>query len=280
MKPCKFCWKSSFLITAFLCGCATTNLPPLALSKVKANDDKIFNYYCANNKQVRKLSVAIEYVTPQLPKMAVDIAAKEHAHYSKEKRRLLKKTLFSLSGGEEHPNGRGADFLLVKQSPLKYNELVEEIKEDVSESMGVRGLIMRPTDSNKLILFHISEQRHSSEWYQRNPTHVSELKILIDNFTFLEPLKYQEDAYTAGDDNEEEDVISDSSKPIAVDEGGQQSVSEAIEHKDEIWIRYISHFTKIKEAKSKNPRVINVDLELDLNGFCRYGRKVSDLQSQ
>ena len=283
MKLCKFCWKSSLLSVALFCGCATANLPPVSLSKVEANSNKIFNYYCENNKQIRKLSVPIEYVTPQLPKMALDIAAKEQAYYSKDKRRLLKKSLFSLSGGEERPNGRGADYLNVRQSDLKQKEVFEKVSSyeiHAHDSQRVRGLLMKPVDSNKFILFYgIETDQRFSDQDHYEPTHISELKILVENFTILEPVKYQDATYQS-DEDETEDVIATPSDSIAIDSAGSQVISEAIEHKDEIWIRYINHFTKIKEAKSKNPRVINVDLELDLNGFCRYGRKISVLQSQ
>jgi hypothetical protein len=275
MKIYKYCSINSLAITVLLFGCATAP-QPVKLSKSEIGADKIFDYYCADNKQIRKLNISIEYVAPQLKKMAVDEAAKSYAHYAKEKEQFLKKSLFSLSGSNT-PSSRGADSLYVQQPSQTYNELMEVLEQRVSPPLSVRARIERPTDSNKFILFHTTEEEHSSERYEPNSAYVSELKILIDNFTLLEPLQYQIDTY---DTHGGTCYNCGKEKPLAVNEDGKQIISKAVEQKDNIWLRYIEHFTKIKEAKSSNPRVVNVDLDLDLNGFCRYGRSVSDLQSQ
>lgn len=269
-----------------MCGCASAPTP-VKLSKSEIRADKIFEYYCADNKQIRKLSVSIEYVTPSFPKMAVDKAAKEQTYYAKRKLELFKKTLFSLSGGEERPNGRGADYLKARQSDLNHKELIEyvsgySLEENSYSSTRIRALLIKPTDTDKFILFHGIERdmRFPLQDY-KDPTYISELNLLMDNFTLLEPVEFQNEAYKC-DESCLKDPYQDHGKIdlIAVDDDGKQSVSESITHKDSIWIRYIQRFTKINEAKSSNPRVVNVDLDLDLKGFCRYGRSISDLQSQ
>lgn len=287
MKPFKFCLKNSFVLVFLLGGCATTNLPPVSISKATIGSEKIFSQYCANNKQIRKLSLSIEYISPKLPKFSVDKAASESAHYAKRKQDLLKKVLFSLADGEEHSNGRGADYLLVRQSDLNHHDLIEKVSQYVIEessynSIAVKELLMRPTDSDKFVLFHaIETDQRLRDRDHFEPTHVSELKLLVDNFTLLEPLEFQNEAYKCDTDCLKNPYMDhDKVDLIAVDDDGKQSISEALEKRDAIWIRYINRFTKIKEAKSSNPKIINIDLELDLNGFCRYGRNISDLQSQ
>lgn len=271
MRTYKFCWINSLVIAVFLCGCASVS-QPVKLSKSEIRTDKVFEYYCTDNKQIRKLNVSIEYVTPSFPNMVVDKAAEKQVYYSKRKAELLKRTLFSLSGGEERPNDRGADYLMARQSKLNHKDLIEKVsgyvlKESSYSSMSIRPLLMKPNDSNRFILFYgvQTDMRFPDQDYNEK-IQISELQMLMDNFTILEPVDFQNEAYK--------------SDLIAADENGKQSISEAIEHKDKIWIRYVEHFTKISEAKSNNPRVINIDLDLDLNGFCRYGRNVSDLQSQ
>lgn len=287
MKPFKFCLKNSFVFIFLIAGCATTSSTPVSILKNNIADDKIFNQYCANNKQVRKLSISIEYVNPSLPKMSVDKAAAEAAHYAKKKQDLFKKIFFSLADGEERSNGRGADYLKVRQSDLNHHDLIEQvsqyiIQESQMSSIYAKPLLMRPTDSDKFILFYglVKDQRFPDQDY-KDPTHISELKLLVDNFTMLEPFEFQNEAYKCDDDCLKNPYMDhDKVDLIAVDSEGKQSISDALEKRDEIWIRYIQRFTKIKEAKSLNPRVANVDLELDLNSFCRYGRNIADLQSQ
>ncbi|HEY8272388.1 MAG TPA: hypothetical protein VIG33_15965, partial [Pseudobdellovibrionaceae bacterium] len=262
MKPFKFCLKNSFVFTALISGCATTSPPPVSISKSNLGSDKIFGQYCANNKQIRRLAVSIEYITPKLPKMSVDKAAGESAYYAKRKQDLLKKTLFSLADGEEHPNGRGADYLKVRQSDLNHHDLVEQISQYVIEensynSTSVKELLMRPTDTDKFILFlaiETDQRLRDRDHYE--PTYISELKLLVDNFTLLEPLEFQNEAYKCDQDClKNPDMDHDKIDLIAVDDEGKQSISDAVKEKDAIWIRYIKHFAKIKEAKSSNPRV-------------------------
>lgn len=267
-------------MTLLFTGCAITPTQ-VAITKFDGNSSTVFRYYCSDNKQIRKLNVSIEYVSPKISKMAVDLSANKSAHFAEEKNRFLKKTLFSLAGGDGRPNRRGADQLLVYQSSKNYVELIEENKNMVFESASVRAVIEKPANSDKFILTHITEDTHTNNFFSLYPSFISELKLLVDNFTMLEPLEFQNEAYKCDDDCLRNPYMDhDKVDLIAVDSEGKQSISAALDLKDEIWLRYIGRFTKIKEAKSNDPRIINVDLELDLNGFCRYGRQLTDLQSQ
>lgn len=46
------------------------------------------------------------------------------------------------------------------------------------------------------------------------------------------------------------------------------------------WREYFKKFTSYKEAQSKDPKVIDYDVSLDLNALCTYGRPISDLLSK
>lgn len=58
------------------------------------------------------------------------------------------------------------------------------------------------------------------------------------------------------------------------------SVTSAILQKDDIWREHIPLATSILEAKTDDPKVMNVQASLDLSEFCTYGRKVEDLKSK
>lgn len=275
MKQYKFYWISKFIFSLFIFSCASN--PQVSLSNKDVSAEKIFDYYCSNNKQIRTLSSKIEYIIPQLAKnLPVDEAAREQAYYSTRKQNLLKESLFSLSGAFERI-GYSWNNSPVRQSSLEHKDLVEkvsayEIRTSDFSSMQETALIMKPADSDKFVLFHaIQTNGRLRDRDNQDPIYISELKTLVDNFTLFEPLKYQEEAYSLNADDE---------KLIAIDSNDQQSISEAMKRKDEIWKRYIKQFTKIKEAKSNAPRIVNVELELDLNGFCRYGRNLNDLYSK
>lgn len=283
MKQYKFYWISSLIIFLWSCSSAPP-VTPMSLNQIGLDSNNIQEYYCKGNKQVRDLVVNTEYIIPKIPSgIAIDDAAKKQAYLSKRKDELTKRILFSLSGGEERSNGRGANYLKARQSEHNHKDLVESVSENTLEensysSKVIRALLMKPTDSNKFILLYglQIEGQFSMEDYN-DPAHISELKTLVDNFTLLEPLQVQIDNY---DTHAGTCYGCGKDSPIGIDERGNQVISKYLRSKDDVWLRYIKRFTSVKEGVAKNPRIINLELNLDLNGFCKYGRAVSDLQSQ
>ncbi|KAB8040822.1 hypothetical protein GCL60_02530 [Silvanigrella paludirubra] len=55
------------------------------------------------------------------------------------------------------------------------------------------------------------------------------------------------------------------------------SPSAAIYERDKIWKSYVSAFTNVAEAATQDPGVIFYEVSIDLNLFCKYGQKMSDL---
>lgn len=67
------------------------------------------------------------------------------------------------------------------------------------------------------------------------------------------------------------------SKAMFVDSDGRFNIKQAVARKDKIWEIYLEELTTVKEAQTSDPQIINYEINLDLNPFCTYGRKVSDL---
>lgn len=276
MKQSKCYWINSILLFVLLSACASTNVQPTSISRSNLSENSIFSYYCSGNKQTRKLSIPIEYINPKLPaNVLVDEAAKERAYYANRKKALLPEALFSLSGAYDRI-GYSWNNAVVRQSNLDHKDLIEkvssyEIGSSNYNSSQETAILVKPNNSDKFVLYHaVEKDGRLRDRDNEDPAYVSDLKLLIESFTILEPEAYQEEAYGKQDGYE----------PIAIDSNNNNVIADAIKSKDQIWKRYISKFTEIKEARTSNSRIINIDLSLDLNGFCQYGRSIKDLYSK
>ena len=131
---------------------------------------------------------------------------------------------------------------------------------------------------------------------------ISDIAGLIEDFTILEPLEFQKQAYedeiekSNGDDENSCDLEStyrgesvsyiknghwQNVSAFGIDNKGESDTSTAISQRARIWKRYISRFSKIKEsADSRSSQITNTQISLDLNGFCKYGRSLDDLTSK
>ena len=125
---------------------------------------------------------------------------------------------------------------------------------------------------------------------------------LTKQFTILEPLEFQKQAY-----DDEIDKLPDGTEnscdirsdyrgeaisffknhqwqniwAFGIDNKGEPDPSAAINQKARIWERYISRFSKVKESTDpRSPQITNTQISLDLNGFCKYGRSLDDLTSK
>lgn len=98
---------------------------------------------------------------------------------------------------------------------------------------------------------------------------IPHLTTFVDKYTIIEPAEFQNNTY------KDNSCIQDGKKVYGY--GAEDSFNSelALGYKNQIWKRYISHFTSIKEGHSGES--INVELTLDLNSFCRYGRSIQDL---
>lgn len=72
---------------------------------------------------------------------------------------------------------------------------------------------------------------------------------------------------------------SHSSKAFFVS-GGKFQLGEAVRDRYSLWDAYFQSFTSYKAAQTKDPRVIDYEVSLDLSLFCAYGRPVDDFISK
>jgi hypothetical protein len=62
-------------------------------------------------------------------------------------------------------------------------------------------------------------------------------------------------------------------------EDGSYNFQRAIVDRKSIFEEYIKTFTKVKEAQTSDPQVLNFEVSLDLSVLCQYSRPISDLVS-
>lgn len=98
---------------------------------------------------------------------------------------------------------------------------------------------------------------------------IPHLTTFVDKYTIIEPMEFQGNTY------KDDSCIQDGGKVYGYDTEDSFNSGLVLDYKNSIWKRYINHFTSIKESHSGDS--INVELSLDLNSFCRYGRSINDL---
>ena len=163
-------------------------------------------------------------------------------------------------------------------------------------------------ETGKLTLFNYFERDDISARIYNSPedilgdevksAYLSTLNSLISDYTILEPLVFQKTTYSEEIQKASENEICDlnreygaesvyiskndqreSVEAFGIDETGNIDITKAIYQRPRIWKRYISRFSTIKES-SVSSGVKNVQVSLDLNSFCRYGRSLEDVTSK
>lgn len=160
--------------------------------------------------------------------------------------------------------------------------------------------------SGKLSLFnYFAFDSVSKEIYSKAPeilgaevksAYLADLNSLVSDYTMLEPLDFQVTTYFDEiEKNDEIDtcdlkdeyradylVVNKYERPVeafGIDGSGDIDIAKSIQDQSRIWKRYISRFSTIKES-SVSSGVKNVQVSLDLNNFCRYGRSLDDVTSK
>lgn len=67
---------------------------------------------------------------------------------------------------------------------------------------------------------------------------------------------------------------------IGLDHSNKVSIQNTVRDRKILWRHYFNAMTSVKEAKTDNPRLIQFEVSLNLDPFCQYARKVSDLIAQ
>lgn len=116
----------------------------------------------------------------------------------------------------------------------------------------------------------------SSKVFQLASSYSNEIKSLIDNFTFLYSKEFVEKSIIASGKAECSDYSC-----FAIDpESGENTISKALDMKNQMWKSYFNLFTRVKASQTTIPNIKKYSVTLDTTPFCQYGRNISDLISQ
>ena len=267
---------------------------PLFLNASHIDSADIQNAFCINGKQSKPLMVNFIFIVPQIKKgKPIDISTKDTKYFSDKKIKLFR-DLFYLASSEENSFVKVVDES--KSEVVDYAKRIDSSiwlsHDQVYTNVRIIPLFIDTTDGNKIVFFEkiITTATDQSAGYQsdrvsgnaltkRESKAIVELNALVNSYTILEPTSFQKQSYKI-ESNSTNSNRCDVNDLIAVDGDGKVQISAALECQDKIWKRYIQKFTRIKESTTRDPQILNVELSLDLNPFCQYGRKISDLQSQ
>jgi hypothetical protein len=231
--------------------------------------------YCQSGKQKKPFKTAVIYFTPALePKLSVDKANQKYKEIAEQKNNTLKKLFYTLGNSSmSEPVANMGDeprwYLLVSDDE---KDALANIKgEDSNTKHRLFTFIVKILNQNKIIIYQ-SNQHSRRMGYDTG--YSTDLNKLMDEFTILTPKNVIEEI-TGSEFNSRYPHSS-----IILNESGEIDISKAIARKKDLWKAYIYKFTSVKEASEDNSQKSTIELSLDLNVFCKYGRNISDLQSQ
>ncbi len=270
MKLFKFFWICSNLLFIYtLSGCAGFATKPFSFSSEKSNP---LVQYCRSGKQIKPLKTTVLYFTPKIePGLSLDKANQKLKETEDQKTDLLKNLFYMLANedGKEQVSNSGDEpkwYLLTSENE---KDVLDNIKaEDSNTKFRLVTFIVKA--NNKIIIY---QSNQSSRRMDYDKTYSTDLNNLTSNYVVLAPKEVVEKIVDSESD-------SASLETTILNENGEIDVSKAIDQRDRLWNAYINKFTSIKEASEQNAQKSTVELTLDLNVFCKYGRKISDLQSQ
>lgn len=310
MRTSKFYWiKIDLAVIASLlaAGCASFKAPYSATFSNNGHDSSykavfsperqksVFRSFCGGQRQMKALKLSFTFVSPKNPKgVPIDVVAERQSQLEEKRSCLFRDVLFELGNipctqmttpkacGPEMR--QGFSFVSTNDSA---SEVIENAK--AAEFGGVEPIFVIPEDQKKLVGFfgqttqtNVGPRRYGVSGKYAGTFHrdaiLFDVSVLMSGYTILEPAQYQEETYGSSD------VLSCESgtltRPIAVNDDGSSNLSDALDERESIWRRYIIRHSKIKESRASDPQLTNVEVSLDLNDFCRYGRNIGDLTSQ
>lgn len=290
MKNCQFFLKGiSFLLVAS-CTSFSPSQKTLDSDPSKVNDfNSIRKLYCAGQKQVKEFKFSFtEHNMKFKSGIPTSVIASVQNQREKERQCNYKKALFELTRKDSVSHG----FMEVSQ------DLYKEISDGSMGTVNPDSLrancrlynLFVQSPLQKTDYFVVQQcsgdggtfySDSSSNFYRWNSYsfRIPHLTTLIDNFAILEPIEFQTKTYIETEEKTNDCSESKVDKEVLGYDSKNEFNSElAIDYKDQVWKRYIIHFTRIKESHQDDGS--KVELTLDLNPFCKYGRSINDLSSR
>jgi hypothetical protein len=253
-----------------LMGCAGFATKPFSFSNEKAD---LMAQYCQSGKQIKSFKTTVLYFTPKIePGLSLDKANQKMKETEGHKTDRLKNLFYLLANedGKEQVSNMGDEpswYLLTSEDE---KDVLDNVKaEDSNTKFRLFTFIVRT--SNKIIIYHSNLKSRRMNYAE---TYSTDLNNLISNYTLLAPKDVAEQITATEFDSKY------LYGTIILNESGEIDISEAIEQRNRLWKAYINKFTSIKETSDQNSQKSTIELSLDLNVFCKYGRSISTLQSQ
>ena len=291
----------SIFVSFLVASCSTTQNNDVTISGKQFKDgNDVFHHYCPNGKQAASLKINVVYISP-IPAPGLPLnRAGEALKIVEAKKNCSARWIFA----------NLADNKLYLPEDATYEEIVSYAKtrtadyDPHSRKVKPYTVFLRTDVSNRYVLFFeriYDFDRYNEIKYRSYPNHyfsLTELKMLKEAFTIIEPIELQQKKYIdplPQSCNGLENYIPENrestesypqdtfrnflgydrlNKDLPID------IADAIRFKKEIWERYLIYNSTVKESPTNDPQIKNIEVSLDLNDFCKYGRKVSDLQSR
>lgn len=270
MKLFKCFWICSNLsIVSMLMGCAGFSTKPFSFSNEKSD---LMAQYCQSGKQIRSFKTTVLYFTPKIePGLSLDKANQKMKETESHKTDLLKNLFYLLANkdGKEQISNNGDEpswYLLTSEDE---KDVLDNVKaEDSNTKFRLFTFIVKV--KNKIIVY---QSNLNSRRMSYDKTYSTDLNNLISNYVVLAPKEVVEHIVSSESDSADLETT-------ILGENGGIDISKSVDQRDHLWKKYINKFTSIKEASDQNSQKSAIELSLDLNVFCKYGRSISALQSQ
>jgi hypothetical protein len=270
-----------------------------------ADARRVFEHYCSNGRSQKAVETTIRAVLPRQPKgIAIDVASQMQESTYQSYRSLIKK-FYQASSYQDILDGKKTSeappvFGLRDPSPKAFVSLAKESRANekipltllalngsstllmgamklpvysaVSYEGSEKGLFKwRETDNDPPlrgaidVIFPERPMRDEKGqlFYPIYSALPFEVVFFRKYFTMLIPEETQHQLLNG--------------RSLFIRDGGSFDLGQAVERREQLWNAYVESQTSLKEAQTDDPQVVDFQVKLEMDLFCRYGRAVSDL---
>lgn len=270
-----------------------------------ADPRRVFEHYCANGRSQRAVETTIRAVLPRQPKgVAIDVASQMQESMYQSYRSLIKKfyqasfyegilddkrrseappvfgfrdpssKTFVRLAKESRANEKFPLTLLALNgsSTLLMGTLKLQVYSAVAYDGSEKGLFKWRESENDPplrdgidVVFPERPMRDEKGqlFYPLYSALPFEVGFFRKYFTMLIPEETQRQLFNG--------------RSLFIRDGGSFDLGQAVEHREQLWNAYVESQTSLKEAQTDDPQIVDFQVKLEMDLFCRYGRVVSDL---
>lgn len=270
-----------------------------------ADPRRVFEYYCSGGRSQRPLETTIRAVLPRAPKGVAIDAASSLQQELYEYFRLFAKNYYKASIYEDDSRNQklsGSPLAYAMKEPsmescvalAKETRVNEKVPFTLLSVNGTNTLLLgamrmpiysrssysgseaglfqwrkasgEPPQHNSIDVIFPSRPMFDDQGqkiYPVYPTLPFEVLFFQKYFTMLIPAETQQQLFQGN--------------TFFLRDDGSFDLGKATQRRAAVWEAYVGTQTSLKEAQSDDPQIVDFQVKLDLNLFCRYGRVVSDL---